>query len=137
MADDKGSGTDDTGLKMNLNLTTATRIGLNLSAFLGIAALLKLGSTIFVPLILSVLMASILYPVARFLNTRANLPWFVACLTALLIAVALFLVVFVAFAIAIPRTIEGLPKTEEAWKDQYRKIQYNLTKIIPFKTEEW
>jgi AI-2 transport protein TqsA len=122
---------------MNLNLTTATRIGLNLSAMLGIAALFKLGASLFVPLILSLLMASILYPAARFLNERLSLPWFFACLTVLLAAVALFLVVFIAFAIAIPRTIEGLPKTEDAWKDQYRKIQSNLTRFIPFKTEDW
>src|SRR5687768_13077782 len=104
---------------MNLNLTTATRIGLNLSAMLGIAALLTLGGNIFIPLILAVLMASILYPGARFLHDRIRMPWFFACLVVLLTSVALFLVVFVAFAIAIPRTIEGLPKEEEGpngWK---------------------
>lgn len=122
---------------MNLNLTTATRIGLNLSAFLGIAALLTLGASIFVPLTLSVLMASILFPAARFLHDRLRLPWFFSCVTVLLGAVALFLVVFVAFAIAIPRTIEGLPKTEEEWKTQYRAIQTNLSVIIPYKIDHW
>jgi predicted PurR-regulated permease PerM len=125
---------------MNLNLTVATRIGLNLSAFLGIAALLKLGASIFIPLVLSVLMASILYPVARFLHDRVRFPWFFACLTALLIAVALFVVVFVLFAIAIPRTIESLPKYEDGpggWKEQYRKIQANLSVIIPYKVDHW
>jgi predicted PurR-regulated permease PerM len=125
---------------MNLNLTAATRIGLNLSAMLGIAALLTLGATIFIPLILAVLMASILYPAARFLHDRVRLPWFFACVCTLLAAVALFLVVFVAFAIAIPRTIEGLPKTEDGpngWKEQYRSIQRNLSLIIPYKIEHW
>lgn len=125
---------------MNLNLTTATRIGLNLSAMLGIAALLKFGASIFIPLILSVLMASILFPPARFLHDRIRMPWFFACVLSLVAAVALFVVVFVAFAIAIPRTIEGLPKEEEGpngWKEQYRKIQRNLTFVIPFKTEHW
>jgi predicted PurR-regulated permease PerM len=120
---------------MNLNLTTATRIGLNLSAMLGIAALLKLGASIFVPLVLSALMASILYPGARFLDNRIRMPWFFACLTTLLTAVALFIVVFVSFAIAIPRTIEGLPKTEAEWKAQYRKIQSNLSVVIPYKLD--
>ena len=105
---------------MNLNLTTATRIGLNLSAVLGIAALLRLGGNLFIPLILAVLMASILFPGARFLHAQLRFPWFFACLTVLLGAVVLFLVVFAAFAIAIPRTIEGFPKTEDEWKDQYR-----------------
>jgi predicted PurR-regulated permease PerM len=122
---------------MNLNLTTATRIGLNLCAVLGIAALLKLGSSLFVPLILSLLMASILYPVASFLHDKIRVPWFFSCLATLLVTVALFLVVFVAFAIAIPRTIVDLPQTEEQWKQQYRDIQRNLAQIIPFKTDSW
>lgn len=122
---------------MNLNLTTATRIGLNLSAFLGIAALLTLGASVFIPLILSVLMASILFPLARFLHDRVRLPWFFSCLSVLLGAVAVFLVVFVAFAIAIPRTLEGLPKSEEEWKEQYRAIQANMSVVIPFKVDHW
>jgi predicted PurR-regulated permease PerM len=120
---------------MNLNLTTATRIGLNLSAMLGIAALLRLGASIFIPLILSVLMASILFPSARFMNQRLRVPWFFACLSVLLTTVAMFILVFVAFAIAIPRTIEGLPKTEEAWKVQYKRIQGNLRQVIPYKLD--
>jgi len=120
---------------MNLNLTHATRIGLNLSAMLGIAVLLKLGASLFIPLILSVLMASILYPGARFLNTRWGMPWFFACVMVLLAAVALFILVFVAFAIAIPRTIESLPRNEEAWKLQYKQIQRNLAQIIPYKLD--
>ncbi|MCE9563909.1 MAG: AI-2E family transporter [Planctomycetes bacterium] len=125
---------------MNLNLTTATRIGLNLSAMLGIAALFKLGSSIFIPLVLAVLMASILYPAVRFLHERIRLPWFFACLTILIAVVAIFLLVFIAFGIAIPRTIEGLPKQEEGpdgWKEQYKKIQRNLSQVIPYKVDEW
>ncbi|MBA4187360.1 MAG: hypothetical protein C0467_04995 [Planctomycetaceae bacterium] len=120
---------------MNLNLTTATRIGLNLSAMLGIAALMKLGGNLFIPLILAVLMASILYPGARFLHNYMRVPWFFSCVTVLLAAVVSFLVVFVAFAVAIPRTIEGLPKTEEEWREQYKKIQTNLSAVIPYKLD--
>jgi predicted PurR-regulated permease PerM len=122
---------------MNLNLTTATRIGLNLCAVLGIAALLKLGSSLFVPLILSLLLASILYPVATFLHDKIRLPWFFSCLTTLLATVALFLAAFIAFAIAIPQTIVDLPQKEEQWKQRYRDIQRNLVQIIPFKTDSW
>src|SRR5262249_6362638 len=104
---------------MNLNLTTATRIGLNLLALLGVAVSLYLGASVFIPLTISVLVASVLFPAARFLHDRLYFPWFFACLTVLLATVALFLVVFIAFAIAIPRTIEGFPKTEDEWKEQY------------------
>lgn len=125
---------------MNLNLTTATRIGLNLLALLGIAVSLYLGASIFVPLTIAVLLASVLFPTARFMHDRLRLPWFFSCLITLFGVVALFLLVFAAFAIAIPRTIEGLPKQEDGpngWKEQYKKIQGNLTWLIPYKVDEW
>jgi predicted PurR-regulated permease PerM len=116
---------------MNLNLTTATRIGLNLSAVLGIAALLKLGAALFVPLVLAVLLASVLYPAARFLHDFVRVPWFFSCVAVLLAAVAVFLVVVAAFAVAIPQTLEGLPMGDAAWQEQYRKIQNNLQAVLP------
>ncbi len=120
---------------MNLNLTTATRIGLNLLALLGVAVSFYLGASVFIPLTISVLIASVLFPAERFLHDRLYFPWFFACLVILLAVVALFLLVFIAFAIAIPRTIEGLPKTEDEWKEQYRKIQSNLNQVVPYKLD--
>src|SRR5262245_29874790 len=122
---------------MNLNLTTATRIGLNLSAMLGIATMLYLGASVFIPVTIALLLASVLFPGARFLHDKLYIPWFFASLTTLFGVIAMFLVVFGAFAIAIPRTIEGIPKPEEAWKEQYKKIQRNLSVVIPYKVEEW
>jgi AI-2 transport protein TqsA len=122
---------------MNLNLTTATRIGLNLSALLGIAVALHLGSSVFIPLMFSLLVASVLFPAVRFLHERLYFPWFFSCLITLLGVVALFLLLVVAFAITIPRTIETLPKTEKEWQQQYKKIQINMSQVIPYKVDEW
>ena len=66
---------------MNLNLTLATRVGLNLCAIFGITAALQLGGSIFVPVVFSVLLASILYPFAKFMHERLALPWFFSCLS--------------------------------------------------------
>ena len=49
---------------MNLNLTTATRYGLNVLALLGLAVALYLGRSIFVPLTIAILLAAMLYPSA-------------------------------------------------------------------------
>jgi predicted PurR-regulated permease PerM len=78
-----------------------------------------------------------LFPGARFLHDKLYIPWFFASLTTLLGVIVLFLGVFGAFAIAIPRTIEGFPKTEDEWKIQYRKIQRNLSQVVPYKVHEW
>src|SRR5215470_5421501 len=105
---------------MNLNITLATRIGLNLCAIFGISVALYMGASIFIPVVFSVLL-----PFARFLHDRIAVPWFFSCLCALLGLVVLHLVVIGAFAWAIPKTIVGLPQTEEEWEAQYVKIQSN------------
>lgn len=121
---------------MNLNLTLATRIGLNLCAIFGISVALYLGASIFIPMTFSLLLASILFPLAKFLRHRLLVPWFFSCLTSVLVLVALNLGVFVAFSIAIPQTIKTLPTTEEGWADQYNKVQLNLSLIFPIRDDD-
>jgi len=103
----------------------------------GVAAMLYLGARIFIPVTIAVLLASVLFPGAKFLHDRLFFPWFFSSLITLFGVIAMFLFVFGAFAIAIPRTIEGFPKSEEQWKVQYMKIQGNLSAVIPYKIEEW
>ncbi|MCI0705332.1 MAG: AI-2E family transporter [Planctomycetia bacterium] len=121
---------------MNLNLTLATRIGLNICAFFGISVALYMGASIFIPMTFSLLLASILFPLARFLHHRLLIPWFFSCLSSLLALVALNLGVFVAFSIAIPQTIKTVPTTEEGWAEQYNKVQSNLSLIFPIRDDD-
>ncbi len=121
---------------MNLNLTLATRIGLNLCAIFGISAALKLGGSVFIPIVFSVLLASVLYPFAKFMHEKLALPWFFSCLFALLGLVIIHLVVIGAFAWAIPKTIVGLPQTEQEWVVQYNKIQSNLSSLFPIRDDD-
>lgn len=121
---------------MNLSLTIATRVGLNLCAIFGISVALYLGSSIFIPVVFSILLASILYPFAKFMHERLVMPWFFACLMAVLGLVALHLVVIGAFAWAIPKTIVGLPQDEKQWEGQYVKIQSNLSAIFPINDDD-
>ncbi len=122
---------------MTINLTTATRIGLNLSVFLGVSLLLYLGRSIFIPLVLGVLLATVLHPLTRFFQKYLLLPTFFACLGAVGVALSLLLAIAIAFAISVPRTIEGFPKTEEEWRTQYKQVQQNLAAVIPYRVEEW
>ncbi|MDY3562746.1 AI-2E family transporter [Gemmata sp. JC673] len=116
---------------MNLSLTLATRVGLNLCAVFGISVALYLGSSIFIPVVFSILLASILYPFAQFTHERLLVPWFFACLLSIFALVALHLVVIGAFAWAIPQTLKGLPQSEEQWIGQYNKVQSNLSTLFP------
>ncbi|MBO0697920.1 MAG: hypothetical protein J2P46_05980, partial [Zavarzinella sp.] len=94
---------------MNLNITSATRIGLNVLALLGVAVALYLGRSVLIPLTISALLAVILYPAAKWMHRRLRLPWFASCLTVILLLVALNLAVFVGFAFAVPQVMQDLP----------------------------
>lgn len=119
---------------MNLNLTTATRYGLNVLALLGVAVALWLGRSIFIPLTIAVLLAAILYPAARYLNSRFLMPWFLACLSIILGLVAVMLVLFFSFAASIPKLLEDLPKPNnlKSQEEFYKRVVGQINSAIPF-----
>ena len=115
---------------MNLNLTTATRYGLNVLALLGLSIALYLGRSIFVPLTIAILLAAILYPSAVRLHTAYRLPWFVACLTTVLVMMFFGLAVFYGFARAVPGLIADIPRPndEQAKTAFYQRLRGQLNK---------
>ncbi len=121
---------------MNLNMTAATRIGLNGISLIGIALALYLGAAIFVPLTMSVLLASLLYPAARWLHRKARIPWFFACLSMILVLVGVHLAIVGAIGASIPQIVNKLPATETDWKEKYKDAQINLSSTAPFSIEQ-
>jgi AI-2 transport protein TqsA len=118
---------------MNLNLTTATRYGLNVLALLGISFALYLGRSIIIPLTIAAMLAGMLYPSAQRLHLRYRLPWFFACLSTVLIMVIFGLVIFAGFALAIPSLVADLPNPNNP--DQQIKLYERLraqVKNLPF-----
>ena len=75
---------------INLNVSAATRWGLNALILFSVILALYLGSTIFIPTIISVLLAAILWPLVTWLNKRGlplpgmaggvRFPWLRPCL---------------------------------------------------------
>ena len=116
---------------MNLNLTTATRYGLNVLALLGTSIALYLGSSIFIPVTISVLLATILYPAASWFHSRLRFPWFLACLVSILGLVFLHLAVVTAVAASVPQLINKLPASEDQWKEKYSQTASRLREISP------
>jgi predicted PurR-regulated permease PerM len=116
---------------MNLNLTTATRYGLNVLALLGTSIALYLGSSIFIPVTISVLLATILYPAAVWFNLRLRFPWFFASLVSILGLVFLHLAIFTAVAASVPQLINKLPASEDQWMEKYSQTANRLRDISP------
>jgi AI-2 transport protein TqsA len=117
---------------MHLNLTTATRIGLNVLALIGVAVALYLGQSIFIPVTISALLAVILFPAASWMHRRLKFPWFLACLSVILLLVLLNLLVFLGFALAVPQIIQGIPnpREPEELKKIYNKARWSLESVV-------
>ena len=73
---------------MNINLSHASRIGLNIVALLGTAVALYLGRSILIPLMIASLLAVLLFPAVETLNRRMRVPWTLSCFVILTVLVA-------------------------------------------------
>src|SRR5262245_23841002 len=94
---------------MNLNLSTATRIGLNLLALLGVVVALWLGRTIFIPATIAVFLAALLWPVARGIHQSLGVPWGIACFLVIALVLVINFGVFFSFTLAVPKVLQDLP----------------------------
>ena len=117
---------------MNLDLSTATRWGLNGLALLGMAVALWLGESIFIPLTIAVLLAAVLWPIVEWLHGR-GIPWGLACAMSVFLLVVLNLIVTLGFVLAIPRMLQGLPNpnnyaNQKQYYDNFRK---QVIKVSP------
>ncbi|MGL6074039.1 MAG: AI-2E family transporter [Fimbriiglobus sp.] len=121
---------------MNLNLTSATRYGLNILAMLGMSVAFYVGSSIFIPVTIAILLATILYPAAAWMNRRLRMPWFFACLTSILGLVMLHLALVTAVAASVPQLVNKLPSNEEEWKIKYEDAVKKLDAVSPFELKE-
>ncbi len=121
---------------MNLNLTTATRIGLNVLALIGVSVALYLGQSIFIPVTISALLAVILWPAASWLHRRLKMPWFAACLTVILGLILVNLGVFIGFALAVPQIVQEIPNPRDPEKlaKVYDNARESLKSIAPIES---
>lgn len=115
---------------MNLNLTTATRYGLNVLAAFGASMALYFGKSIFIPLTIAGLLAAMLWPWARWMHRRIRLPWFVACSAAIGLLVLVVLLVAALVALSVPLILNDLPNPNnpEDIQNKYTKLR---EKFVP------
>ena len=123
-------------VRMNLNLTSATRIGLNVLALIGVSVALFLGQSIFIPVTISALLAVILWPAASWIHRKIKLPWFMCCLVVIFGLIVVNLAVFMGFAVAVPQIVQELPNPREPddLKRAYQKVRESLESVMPIET---
>lgn len=120
---------------MNLNLTTATRYGLNVLAAFGASMALYFGRSIFVPMVIAGLLAAMLWPWASWMNRRLKLPWFFACLSAIGMLLLITVLVVALVVVSIPQILNDLPNpndTDDIQK-KYAALRHNFVNMqVPF-----
>lgn len=117
---------------MNLTLTPITRWGLGLVGLLAVVILLRLGEAFFVPPVIALLLAAVLWPGAGWLNRRLGLPWGLSCMTVLTGLILLNLVVTFGFSASIFRMLQGFPSNPQGEQEIYNKIREKVELISPF-----
>jgi AI-2 transport protein TqsA len=115
-------------------LNAASRIGLSVLLLLAGVVALHLGQSIFVPLLVALMLASVLGPAAVWLHTRFKIRWGVACITVVVGLVLANILVFTVFSASVMRVVNQL-SNEQAVLDSYKQFRDKLEKFGKFDEE--
>ncbi len=88
-------------------------------SFILFAAVLKLSSSVVIPITLAILLAFVFYPLIKNLHEKAHFPWIVGILVIAIIAIAAFYLIGNLLVVSIKSIINGLPKYEERFTAIY------------------
>ena len=117
---------------ISLSMTTATRVGLNLLALLGIVTALYLGKSIFVPLVIAVLLAALVWPTVGWLNRRLRFSWTLACMLVVFGLVVFNLLITLGFVLALPKMLQDMPdlRSGTGQAELYGKIREQASSVM-------
>jgi predicted PurR-regulated permease PerM len=142
---------------MHLNLSTATRWGLTILILIAGSLALYQARLIFIPTVMAMLLAAMLWPSVLWLNERgiplpglalcARFPWLWPCVWRLRVAwsiacsavVGVFVILVVmtamAFSLAVPRILQQLPNDPEKAQMLYSRFRDRVTRISPWELD--
>jgi predicted PurR-regulated permease PerM len=136
---------------LQLNLSAATRWGLNLLVLLGLIAALSLGKTIFIPMIIALLLAAMLWPAAKYLNdgvpyfrpvlrggfpwvrpaiARFRVPWSIASVGLVSLLLVVMLLVPAGFGLAFVKILQDAREPEKQ-KVAYGNFRERVYQVAP------
>jgi predicted PurR-regulated permease PerM len=116
--------------------TTTTRLGINVVLLLAGVVGLRLGQSVFIPLLIAMLLAAVLGPAAAWLNRVLKFPWPLASLTVAIGLVLLNLLLVSVFSVAATRMVQQLPSTQAEIFQFYGKFRTNLENAWPWPLDE-
>jgi predicted PurR-regulated permease PerM len=106
---------------INVNMNAATRLGVNSLLLLGGVMALYLGRVIFLPTIIALFLAAMLWPATVWLHQRLHFRWSIACLTMITGLVLLNFLIAFGLVVAVTKMVQALPSPEKG-KDQQQQV---------------
>ncbi|MSQ94992.1 MAG: AI-2E family transporter [Gemmataceae bacterium] len=118
-----------------LPFNTASRIGLSVLLLLTGVVGLYLGEPVFVPLLISLMLATVLGPAAAWLHQTLKIRWSLACITVVILLVVANLLITTVFAASVARVVNQL-SDEKKVKEAYNEFRTKLEKMSPGPLDE-
>jgi predicted PurR-regulated permease PerM len=120
-----------------LYLNPALRWGLTMLILLGGVIALSLGQSIFIPTVIALLLAAMLWPAVHGLHRGMRFSWPFASLVVVLGLVVLNLLVTTGLFLSVPKFLQDLPgpHDDEGLKEVYKKFRDQVSKIAPLDEE--
>src|SRR5262245_23960838 len=113
-------------------MSSATRWGLTGLILLSLSLSLYLGRQIFIPTVIAVLLACMLWPAVQWLNQSLRVPWSLACASAVAVLVVLLLGTTLAFSLVVPRLLQSLPNDPDKAQQSYARFRMRLERLSPW-----
>jgi len=120
---------------MNFQFGPSMRVGLVAVLLLGVSVALFLGREVFVPFVLALLLAAMLWPAVGWLHGRMRLSWAFACLVTVTLFVAVMAVVGGVLAVSVGRFVVDLG-AEAKQRHVYLQVRNTVEQVSPWPLDE-
>lgn len=115
-------------------LSTAGRIGVSVGLFLAGVVALRLGESVIVPMLVSLLLAAVLGPVAWWLHQTLKIRWSLACVVVVVLAVMANVLIASVFSASVVRLVSQF-SDETKVLQHYRDFRGKLEKFSPIELD--
>jgi predicted PurR-regulated permease PerM len=122
----------------NITLNSTTRWGVNILLLLAGVVALHLAQSVIIPLLIALMLAAVLGPVAAWLHSTLKIRWSLACLTVICGLLLFFVLLTLIFGIATSRLAVGIPSPTDTdgVRRLYRKVVGRIHEVSPFRVDE-
>ena len=117
------------------NPNPATRWVVSAVVLFALSLALYFGRSLFIPTVVGVLLACMLWPVVGWL-ARGGVPWALATIVVVGLVFVLLVVGVYAGSRTLPTIIEALPTTPERQQEAYSHVRARITRIMPWAIDE-